>query len=44
MLIEKITNKPVKILRSGPNERTVVIKHQDGTTQIQFKSLLREVN
>ncbi len=43
MLIERITQKPVTIVRSGPNARTVVIRFADGSTQIQFRSLLQKV-
>jgi hypothetical protein len=42
-LIERITGKQVKIVRPGPNDRTAVIKFRDGSTQIQFRSLLKQV-
>ncbi len=42
-LIDRITQKPVTIVRPGPNARTAVIRHTDGSTQIQFRSLLQEV-
>jgi len=45
---DKITGKRVTILReantsktTGGSDRCVVIRHSDGSTQIQFKSLLR---
>jgi|APGre2960657373_1045057.scaffolds.fasta_scaffold1164587_1 hypothetical protein len=40
--IDKITGNRVKILRNGAAgaERCVVIRHPDGSEQLQFKTLL----
>jgi hypothetical protein len=38
--IDRISQLPVSIVRPGPNARTAVIKFPDGSTQIQFRSLL----
>ena len=43
--IDKITGNVVTVLRAAKTEggRCVVIRHPDGSEQIQFKSLLIEV-
>jgi hypothetical protein len=41
--IDRLSKNLVSIVRPGPNRRTVVIKHPDGSTQVQFKSLLTKI-
>ena len=42
LAIDKITGNVVRVLRAttSPDGRCVVIRHPDGSEQIQFKSLL----
>lgn len=42
MIYDRITGKRVTIVGASTMPRCVVIRHRDGTTQIQFRSMLTE--
>lgn len=42
--LDMLTNKVVTAVRPGPTKNTICVKHVDGSTQIQFLSLLKPIS